>query len=261
MDVKDQVQLRTAVPLDLKSVKPYKTKDEYLYAMKEDLAEWFSDLYSLPINVDNFFEHLDSGTLLCRHANTVQTYMSLTSDLNSNENALTYRQNAQSGTFQARDNISIFIGWCRKVLEIRDTLLFETEDLVARKNERNVILGILEVARKGAKFGVLAPQLIQLEQEIDEEIELEKNKDLSQLDKMSKAKLNKADLDNGELVRKKAEKKYIEVDMMSLDEMVRLILSRCKCEHQYPMIRMSEGRYTHGNDMNTIFLRVVSLVS
>ena len=28
--------------LEAKSLRPFKTKDEYLYAMKEDLAEWFN---------------------------------------------------------------------------------------------------------------------------------------------------------------------------------------------------------------------------
>jgi hypothetical protein len=48
--------------------------------------------------------------------------------------------------------------------------MFETEDLVGRKNERHVIFTILDVARRGAKFGIIAPLLIQLEQEIDREI-------------------------------------------------------------------------------------------
>lgn len=48
--------------------------------------------------------------------------------------------------------------------------MFETEDLVCRKNEKHVILTILEVARRGAKIGMLAPMLVQFEQEIDREI-------------------------------------------------------------------------------------------
>ena len=48
--------------------------------------------------------------------------------------------------------------------------MFETEDLVCRKNEKHVILTLLEVARRGAKLGMLAPMLVQFEQEIDREI-------------------------------------------------------------------------------------------
>lgn len=41
----------------------------------------------------------------------------------------------------------------RKGLQIFECLLFETDDLIMRKNEKHVILCLLEVARRGAKFG------------------------------------------------------------------------------------------------------------
>ena len=49
-------------------------------------------------------------------------------------------------------------------------MLFETDDLILRKNEKHVILCLLEVARRGAKFGMLAPMLVQMERQIDREI-------------------------------------------------------------------------------------------
>lgn len=48
--------------------------------------------------------------------------------------------------------------------------MFETDDLVLRKNEKNVVLCLLEVARRASRFGMAAPVLIQLEEEIEEEI-------------------------------------------------------------------------------------------
>ncbi len=56
-----------------------------------------------------------------------------------------------------------------------ECIMFETEDLVCRKNEKHVIFTILDVARKGTQFGVLAPLLVQMEQEIDREITQENN--------------------------------------------------------------------------------------
>lgn len=53
---------------------------------------------------------------------------------------------------------------------VMECIMFETEDLVCRKNEKHVILTLLEVARRGAKLGMLAPMLVQFEQEIDREI-------------------------------------------------------------------------------------------
>ena len=72
-------------------------------------------------------------------------------------------------TWLARDNVSNFIKFCRLV-GVMECIMFETEDLVCRKNEKHVILTLLDVARKGAKVGMLAPMLVQFEQEIDREI-------------------------------------------------------------------------------------------
>jgi len=46
--------------LEMKSLQPYSTTDEYLYAMKEDLADWLSNMYPewRPITADNFLECL-----------------------------------------------------------------------------------------------------------------------------------------------------------------------------------------------------------
>lgn len=227
--------------------------------MKEDLAEWLNRLYpDLDLNTDNFFGQLETGAIICRHANQVtqmgrnnmleqsttdsgnegiedsfndleighhhhrqqqhrlsslspeydeddhqqssfslmssgqrhslasQQRLSLTGSLTSNGSGYTrladqninwfrvkmisYKTDACAGTFFARDNICQFILWCRS-LNIRECLLFETDDLVARKNEKSFILCLLEVARIGFKVGMPTPLIIQLEQEIDREIE------------------------------------------------------------------------------------------
>jgi len=67
------------------------------------------------------------------------------SECRPSKHLLSYHSSARPGSFRARDNISQFIGWCRSTLAVPDTLLFETEDLVSRRNERNVLLGLLEV--------------------------------------------------------------------------------------------------------------------
>lgn len=51
--------------------------------------------------------------------------------------------------------------------------MFETEDLVLRKNEKNFVLCLLELARRAARFGMSAPTLVQMEEEIEEEIRQE----------------------------------------------------------------------------------------
>jgi hypothetical protein len=42
--------------------------------------------------------------------------------------------------------------------------------LFEQKNEKHVVLTLLEVARRGAKLGMLAPMLVQFEQQIDIEL-------------------------------------------------------------------------------------------
>lgn len=85
-----------------------------------------------------------------------------------------YRTNARPQTFNARDNVSQFIEWARGVAGVREVLMFESDDLILRKNEKNFILCLLEIARYGAKFGVSVPAIIKLEHEIEREIEREK---------------------------------------------------------------------------------------
>lgn len=52
--------------------------------------------------------------------------------------------------------------------------MFETEDLVLRKNVKNVVLCLLELGRRAWRFGVAAPTLVRLEEEIEEELRLER---------------------------------------------------------------------------------------
>lgn len=54
-------------------------------------------------------------------------------------------RHVKAESFFARDNVAQFINWCRSELGISDTIMFETEDLVLRKNEKNFILTLLEV--------------------------------------------------------------------------------------------------------------------
>ena len=61
-----------------------------------------------------------------------------------------FRKDSAPGSFFARDNVHNFIRWCRD-LGVHDVLMFETDDLVLRKNEKHVILALLEIARRGAR--------------------------------------------------------------------------------------------------------------
>lgn len=162
-----------------KSIRPFRSSEEYLEAMKEDLAEWLNTLYDLELQVDTFLESLETGCHLCRHANNVtrsaldfqQRHPEAAARMRVPRNEVVFQaKNVVPGSFIARDNVSNFIRWCRQDLGIQDVLMFETNDLVLKKNEKNFVLCLLEVARRGSKFGMLAPMLIQMEEEIEEEM-------------------------------------------------------------------------------------------
>ncbi|XP_041630949.1 GAS2-like protein pickled eggs [Drosophila kikkawai] len=300
--------------LEARPYRPFKSSEEYLEAMKEDLAEWLSTLYpELSINADNFMDRLDTGVALCKHANYVrqaaEDYLarrqarnksmtrSMTSGLAGPILALGnvhYLPAAKSGTFFARDNVSNFITWCRKSLKIIECLLFETDDLIMRKNEKHVILCLLEVARRGAKFGMLAPMLVQMERQIDREIAADikanganSSENGTQTEAINSGNSmatttttttitttttvgsetdlyddsddseNEDDGDENPMLMYGPQPQIITNDLKSLDEMVRDLVEKCTCPSQFPMVRVSEGKYRIGDTKVLIFVRIL----
>ncbi|ETE67730.1 GAS2-like protein 2, partial [Ophiophagus hannah] len=237
----------------VRSIRPYKTSEQYLYAMKEDLAEWLKELYDVDIDVRSFLDVLETGVFLCHHANNItqvardlnQEYPSLGKKLQLPIYGVTCNDFAQPGTFQARDNVSNFIQWCRKEMDIKvqplwclsEVLMFETEDLVLRKNEKNFVLCLLEVARRASRFGMSAPVLIQMEEDIEDEIREDMN----------------LPPDETLLPRPRREPP----NFKNLDQMVQHLVSRCTCPVQFSMVKVSEGKYRIGDSNTLIFVRIL----
>lgn len=68
------------VLLEARPYRPFKSSEEYLYAMREDLAEWLNMMYpDLRINVDNFMDRLDTGIALCKVSLNILLFSSFTS--------------------------------------------------------------------------------------------------------------------------------------------------------------------------------------
>ncbi|XP_030141412.4 GAS2-like protein 1 isoform X1 [Taeniopygia guttata] len=253
-----------------KSIRPFRSSEEYLEAMKEDLAEWFNTLYDLDIQVDTFLESLETGCHLCRHANNVnrtaldfqERHPEAAARMRVPQNEVVFQaKNVVPGSFIARDNVSNFIQWCRQDLGIQDVLMFETNDLVLKKNEKNFVLCLLEVARRGSKFGMLAPMLIQMEEEIEEEMR----------DQMADGALGtRRESRDPQAGAYPGRARPITLgDLKNLDELVRHalpwepcawvreILGCCSCPSQFPMVKVSEGKYKVGDSNTLIFVRVL----
>lgn len=79
----------------------------------------------------------------------------------STADLIVYRDNVKSmkgmNEWYSRDNVANFITACRNLFKIQDCHLFETDDLVMRKNERSFILCMLEIARIGRVYGLSSP--------------------------------------------------------------------------------------------------------
>ncbi|XP_043919559.1 GAS2-like protein 2 [Protopterus annectens] len=229
----------------IKSIKPFRSSEDYLFAMKEDLADWLKDHHEADISAETFFEALETGSLLCQHANKVTSVATEfvsqfplpAQKMQLPQTGVTFSSHAVPGTFWARDNVSNFIQWCRKEMSIQDVLMFETEDLVLRKNEKNFVLCLLEVARRASRFGMSAPVLIQMEEEIEEQIREE------------------LDLPLEETPIPKPQRQLC--DFRNLDQMVQFLVSRCTCPVQFPMFKVSEGKYKVGDSNTLIFVRIL----
>lgn len=66
----------SGVLLESRPFRPFKSSEEYLYAMKEDLAEWLQMLYPhLRINVENFMDRLETGVALCEVSVYIQNLL------------------------------------------------------------------------------------------------------------------------------------------------------------------------------------------
>lgn len=235
-----------------KSVRPFRSSEAYVEAMKEDLAEWLNALYGLglPGGGDGFLMGLATGTTLCQHANAVTEAARTLAAARPARGVAFQAHSVVPGSFMARDNVATFIGWCRMELGVPEVLMFETEDLVLRKNEKSVVLCLLEVARRGARLGLLAPRLVQFEQEIEQELRAAPSAPNAPAaeDTTGTAAVPGVPTRGPRMTP---------MDLRNLDELVREILGHCTCPDQFPMIKVSEGKYRVGDSSLLIFVRVL----
>uniref|UniRef100_A0A2K5JMP8 GAR domain-containing protein n=1 Tax=Colobus angolensis palliatus TaxID=336983 RepID=A0A2K5JMP8_COLAP len=236
-----------------KSVRPFRSSEAYVEAMKEDLAEWLNALYGLglPGGGDGFLTGLATGTTLCQHANAVTEAARALAAARPARGVAFQAHSVVPGSFMARDNVATFIGWCRTELGVPEVLMFETEDLVLRKNEKSVVLCLLEVARRGARLGLLAPRLVQFEQEIERELRAAPPAPNAPAAGEDTTETTPAP---GTPARGP---RMTPSDLRNLDELVREILGHCTCPDQFPMIKVSEGKYRVGDSSLLIFVRVL----
>ncbi|XP_047121339.1 uncharacterized protein LOC124804990 [Schistocerca piceifrons] len=155
-----------------------------LLPLVEDLADWINKTLGLDcVTGDNFFDVLDNGALLCRLARLIHERAQALADRGdiSSTQVPVIRgrcwDNAARRSFFSRDNMENFIQFCRR-LGVHENLIFESDDLVLHNQPRSVILCLLEVSRLAARLGVEPAGLVQLEREIAEEEQRERDDSL-----------------------------------------------------------------------------------
>ena len=140
---------------------------EGLEVIKGDLCQWLSPLLKTHITPATFLDSLDTGVLPCRLARLIQEAAKVAKKSKlKNPQVIKCNEKASKESFAARDNVSNFISWCRG-LGVQEAVMFESEGLVLHKDEKRVILCLLDVARFAERVGIAPPQLVRMEKEID----------------------------------------------------------------------------------------------
>ena len=142
---------------------------ETLDVIKADLCQWLSKVLKTDITPSTLLSSLDTGVLLCKLARLIQDAAKVIKNpkFQIPTQVVKCNERASKESFAARDNTSNFISWCRN-LGVEEAVIFESEGLVLGKDEKRVILCLLDVARFAERVGIPPPQLVQLEREIDE---------------------------------------------------------------------------------------------
>ena len=162
------------------SIRRWEKENELLFAMIEDESEWLAELFPEEIIAPEFFFFaLEDGVLLCKLAKLIQQH----ADGYGKKHGIEIpkydikfhprnKTRGQIGQFRARENVTEFLSWCRKH-HVPEVILFESNDVVQteelREGAREVVICLMEVARRSLKYGVKPPKLILLEKEIEEE--------------------------------------------------------------------------------------------
>ncbi|XP_042562042.1 growth arrest-specific protein 2-like [Clupea harengus] len=140
-----------------------------LLPMKEDLALWLNRTLGVAVTADDLMDRLETGVLLCQLAEELQERMILGSNGKPFlRRVIHWRDGAAPGSFFARDNTANFLHWCRKI-GVEEPYLFESEDLVLKRQPKEICLCLLQVGRIASRYGVEPPGLVKLEREFERE--------------------------------------------------------------------------------------------
>jgi len=120
-----------------------KINSKYSEELAQECLEWIKIITSEPINtsgeMDNFFEVLKDGKLLCKLVNCLQP-------------GSIKKINESKMAFKCMENISAFLE-CAKNFGVPTQETFQSVDLWERQNLNSVVICIQSLGRKAQTFG------------------------------------------------------------------------------------------------------------
>jgi hypothetical protein len=120
-----------------------KINSKYSEELAQEALEWVKEMTGEPINtsgdMDNFFEVLKDGTILCKLANSIQP-------------GSVKRINESKMAFKCMENITNFLG-SAKIFGVPDQETFQSVDLWERQNLNAVVICLHSLGRKMSNFG------------------------------------------------------------------------------------------------------------
>lgn len=140
---------------------------EGLILVREDICDWINSLVNVPIiSGDSFLSSLQTGILLCNLINRIYHHVStsvLPKSWPTSGPIPDLKATAQS--FKAKDNISLFLAWCRKI-GMSNTILFETKGLTNYNEEKNIVLTLLHLGEICVDFDMPLPEFARFHKEM-----------------------------------------------------------------------------------------------
>lgn len=120
-----------------------KINSKYSEELAQESLEWIQLITGEPENVsgdmDNFYEVLKDGTLLCKLVNNIQPNM-------------VKKVNVSKMAFKCMENINAFLEAARQ-LGVPAQETFQTVDLWERQNLNSVVICLQSLGRKAGSFG------------------------------------------------------------------------------------------------------------
>lgn len=112
--------------------------------MAAECLEWVKEITGEPINtngdMDNFFEVLKDGVILCKLVNAIKP-------------GSVKKINESKMAFKCMENINTFVDVCIKTFNVPNQETFQSVDLWERQNLNAVVICLQSLGRKVGQYG------------------------------------------------------------------------------------------------------------